>query len=104
MSNKIQYRRVGDSAMSIDMNHFVQKRKDVRHDIAYGGLSSRSPQGGGEEAHHIQRHPHYAASFSLSSSDGLLSRSVRIGLLLLQSRCCASFRFRSSTLRNFSQS
>ena len=46
----------------------------------------------------------YAAMCSASISAGLLLPRVFIGLLLLQIKCIASFLFRSSTLRNVSQS
>ena len=46
----------------------------------------------------------YAAVFSANISTGLLLPNVRIGLLLLQIKCSASFLFKSSTLRKVSQS
>lgn len=76
--------------MSIDVNHFPEKKIRLRYGIAFGGLRSRSPEGGGEEAHQMRRpveRPHFAASFSASSSLGLLFFKIRIGLLLLQSKC-----------------
>lgn len=71
------------------MNHHLEKRRVlVRYRIWWAS------EPGGEEAHQMRRlanGPLYAANFSASSSFGLLLFKVRMGLLLLQIRCWASF-------------
>ena len=70
------------------MNHHLEKERS-RYGIAFGGLPSREarkPTKCGGSPILL-----YAASFSASSSFGLLLFKVRMGLLLLQIRCWASF-------------
>ncbi len=95
------------STMSIDVNHFPSKKdkRSVWHcdwwalETEPGGRRRKSPPIAA--AHCATR---CSLSLSVSSSLGLLSFRVRMGLLLLQIKCCANFWLRSSTLRNVSQS
>ena len=41
--------------MSIDVNHYLEKKIKLRYGIAFGGLWSRSPEGGGGKAHQMRR-------------------------------------------------